>query len=552
MARFDVTVADDLGWVPDLPPQSVGPAGWSDCLNVRFVDGVAERVKGYFEGYGSPLGFARQIVQARKADGTYSWIYAHDAGVAMNVGEIHTDVSKTAATYTLAAREKPSLLRFNDRVIVNYPNQVPQYFWPIDELTNCLDLPFWNPAYKTKRMVAYREFLFALGVHNGTEWEHSTVLWSHTAEPNQLPDSWDIANPAKDAGAIQLGESADRLVDALPLGGTLYIYKENSVYACNYSGYPQIFSFTRLFENRGCLSPDCVVAVGNRHLVVDRGDIYTHDGASEQSILHKRARRWWRSELDKAYGWKTFAKHYPYQKEVWICFPSDGNTECNQVLVWNYEDNKLSRRSFKRITAIGTGYLDITDNISWDAFSGMWVTNSEAWSTTVDNWNSESTPEQWADITASWDTIIGDKNVDHFLLSVEAELVGDAPRFGFCDSTGRFGGQNFLAYVERTALAFGSADQFKRPHANLHGMKLLREVWPRVESDGPVMVQVGSQVDMDGSVYWEAPVAFEPGVDKKVDCFVSGKLLAVRFYSEQKGYWRLAGYELEVENMGTY
>lgn len=552
MPRFDVTQADDIGWVPDLPPHSMPPAAWSDCLNVRFIDGAAERVKGYFEGYGSPHGFARQIIQARKADGTYSWIYTHDAGVSMSVGEIHSDIGKLSTTYAVTGHEKPSLLRFNDRVIVNYPGLPPQYFWPIDELTKCVDLPFWPANIRTNRMVAYREFLFALGVWNGTAWEHSTVLWSHSAEPNQLPDSWNITNPAKDAGAFQLGESADRLVDALPLGGTLFIYKENSVYACNYSGYPQIFSFNRVFENRGCLSPDCVVSIGNRHLVVDRGDIYTHDGATEQSILSNRARRWWRSAIDKAYGWRTFAKHYPYQKEVWVCFPSDGSAECNQAIIWNYETNKLSRRSFKRLTAIGLGFLDVTQNIAWDDFTGMWVTNSELWSATVDNWNSEAAPEQWADVNAAWDTIIGDSNADHFLLAVEAFAVDDDPRLAFCDSTGRFGELNFEAYVERTGIAFASIDSNKRPVANLHSMKLLREVWPRVETDGPVMVQVGSQVDLDSPVYWEPPVAFTPGVDKKVDCFISGKLLAVRFFSMEKGYWRLAGYELTVEEMGTY
>jgi hypothetical protein len=553
MARIDITVADQVGWVPDQPPQILPPAAWTDCLNVRFIDGAVERVKGYFEGYGSPIGFARCIQQVRKQDGTFAWVYAHDAGLGMVVGEINTSLDKAATTYSLLDREKPSLIRFNDRVVTNYPSLAPQYLWPIDELSDFADLPFWPAALRTKRMVVFKEYLFALGIKNNTNpWEYSTILWSHTAEPDNLPDSWDITNPAKDAGAFQLGESADRIIDAVQMGGTLYIYKENSVYACVYGGYPQIFNFSRVFADRGCLSPDCVVDVGGEHLVVDRGDIYTHNGATAKSILTGRARRWWRSVVDKTYGWKTFAKVYPYQKEVWICFPTDGNVDCNEVLVWNYETNKLSRRTFKRITAIGVGYLDITDNISWDAFSGMWVTNIEAWSTTVDNWNSEANPEQWLDIMSSWDTILGDRNVDHFLMCVEAELVANDPRFGFCDSTGRFGGANFYAYVERTGLAYEGIGKERAPYANVHSMKLLREVWPRVESDGPIMVQVGSQVDADTAVYWEAPVPFQPGVDKKVDCFISGKLLAVRFFSTEKGYWRLAGYELEIEKMGTY
>lgn len=555
MSRVQITNVDDPGCLPDIPPHQLPSGAWSNCLNVRFVDGGAERTKGYFEGYGSPAGTPRAIVQARKADGTYAWVYAHDTGIGMAVGEIHSNVG-AAGTYTLAVGDKPSLLRFNDFVIANYPGRTPEYFWPIDELTDFAVLPFWPAGYKARRIIAYREFLVALGVYNGTEWEHSTVLWSHTAEPSALPDSWDIANPAKDAGAYQLGETADRLVDGVTLGGRCILYKERSVHYMEYAGYPQIFNFRPLFTDRGVLSADCVVPFstdkGKFHLVVDRGDVYIHDGATAMSILHRRARRRWRSSLDRDHGWKTFAKHYPYQREIWVVYPTDGHTECNEVLVWNYEDNRISYRSFDKLTAIGTGYLDITDNISWDDFTGMWVTNNENWNTTVFNWNSLGTPEEWSMFASTWDSIIGDKNADHFLLAVGQRSNPALPALAFADSTGRFGTADFMAFVERVGLAYWKMDRQGRPIADIQRVKLLTEVWPRVESDGPVMVQVGAKMDEDDSYLWDPPVAFQPGLHKKVDCYISGKQLAVRFFSTQKGYWRLSGYELEIKDMGTY
>lgn len=552
MARIDITNLDTPGWVPDMPPQQLPMGGFSSCKNVRFVDGSVERVKGYFEGYGTPQGTPREIIQARDADDEYVWVYAHDTGVALAKGEIHSNIGKTGSVYELEYMEKPSLLRFNDRVIVNYPNLPPQYQWPISPTDKLDDLPYFPAGVRAKRIVAFREFLLCLGVHNGTDWEHSTVLWSHSAEPNQLPDSWDISDPAKDAGAYQLGESADRLVDAEVLGNRLYIYKENSVYSVEYVGYPAIFSFKPIFKNRGILAPGCVVAFGNKHLVVDRGDIYVHNGSTEESILAGGWRRWWRLVVDRENGWRTFAKHYPYQREIWIAFPSDGKTDCDMVLVWNYENNTKALRTFNKITAIGSGYLDITDNIHWDAFTGMWVTNTDNWDTTVAHWNSMDNPEQWHEFASSWDSIIGNKNVNHFLLAVGSNNDPLVNKLAFADSTGRFGSFDFIASVERLSINYGSVDRIGRPIANLHSMKCLKEVWIRAESDGAIMVQVGTQEDINAPVSWEPPVAFQPNLHRKVDVFVSGKLLCIRFFSSQKGYWRIAGYELEIEEMGVY
>lgn len=551
--RIDINNLASVGWVPDIPPHQLPAEAASSVSNLRFVDGAAERVLGYFEGYGSPHGTAREIIQARDSIGDYVWIYAHDTGVSMAKGEIHSIIDKAATTYSLADGEKVSLFRFNDRVIVNYPSLAPQVLWPITPTTDLVDLPAFPANVRCKRMVAFREYIFALGLWNGTAWEESSVLWSHTAEPNALPDSWDINNPAKDAGAFQLGETADPIVDAVVLGSRLYIFKENSTYVCEYVGYPTIFTFKRIFSNVGMLTPGCGVSFADKQLVVGRGDIYVHNGSTIESLLANGWQRWWRTSLSKEYGWKAFVKHYAYQSEVWVVFPTDGHEECNMALTYNYKNGTKSLRAFDAITAIGVGYLDVADHIAWDDFTGMWVTTSDNWSTTVNNWNTSDNMEDWTMFQSNWDTILGNKNVDHFLLAVgQQDGDSDARRFAFADSTGRFGVKDFRAEYERTGLAYGSVDRQGRPLANLHSVKLLREVWPRVDSDGPIMVQVGAQEDVTSPINWQPPVAFDNSVTRKVDVFVSGKLLSIRFFSYEKGWWRLFGYELEVETLGKY
>lgn len=552
MARIDITQNGSIGWIPDLPHHELPMAAFTGCRNVRFTDGACERVRGYFEGYGQPLGFARNIIQVRDASGDYYWAYAFDDGVGMSHGETHSDISKAGATYALADGEKPSLLRFNDRLIVNYPGLAPQYMWPINDASTLVDLPFFPANTTVKRMVAFREFLVGLGVTTAAGTEHSTVLWSTAADAGQLPDSWDIADPAKDAGAFQLGEGGDRIVDAVVLGDKLIIYKENSIWAMEYVGYPQIFSFRKLFSSVGLLTPMAALAFNDKHVFIGKGDVVVHDGNSMKSLLAGGWQRWFRQALDKAIGWKAYVQHYAYQNEVWIVFPSDGRGECDTVLVWNYLNETKAIRTFNAVTAIGVGYLDIADNIFWDDFMGMWFSNTDEWNTIVSNWNSIENPEQWAEFASSWDTIIGNRNVDHMMMCVQSANDPLVPRFAFVDSTGRFGNSDFRAELERRNITIGGVDRQGMPLASLHEMKCLREVWVRAETDGPMFVQVGTQEDVDMPVTWEPPMVFDPRYHKKVDCFVSGKVLAVRFFSTEKGYWRLQGYELTLEKMGVY
>lgn len=549
--RIDVTQNGSIGWLPDLPHHELPMAAFTDCENVRFTDGAAERVRGYFEGYGQPLGFARKILQVRDADGDYYWAYAYDDGVAMSKGELHGSIGKGGTTYALAEGEKPSLFRFNDRLIVNYPGIAPQYMWPISNAGTLADLPYFPANTTVTRMVAFREFLVGLGVTTASGAEHSTVLWSTAADAGQLPDSWDISDPAKDAGAFQLGEDGDRIVDAAVLGDKLIIYKENSIWAMEYVGYPAIFSFRRLFSGVGLLTADAVMAFDDKHVFIGRGDVFVHDGQSMKSLLANGWQRWFRQAIDKERGWKAYIQQYAYQNEMWIVFPSDGSEECNTVLVWNYLNDTKALRSFPKLTALGIGYLDIADNITWDDFQGLWFAQTEEWDETAANWNGIANPEDWSEFASSWDTIIGNRNVNHMLMGVSTQDGSDA-RFAFTDSTGRFGNHNFRAELERRNITYGSVDRQGRPLANLHEMKCLREVWVRAETDGPLFVQVGTQEDVDMPVTWEPPMVFDPRYHKKVDCFVSGKVLAIRFFSLEKGYWRLQGYELTIEKMGVY
>lgn len=105
-------------------------------------------------------------------------------------------------------------------------------------------------------------------------------------------------------------------------------------------------------------------------------------------------------------------------------------------------------------------------------------------------------------------------------------------------------GVDIRASAERIGMHLGEPDR----------VKLLRGVWLRI--DGPagteVSVEVGAAMAPDESPTWQTAQTFTVGTSAKVDCFASGRYLALRLSSVGGGVWRLRGLELDVALQGGY
>jgi hypothetical protein len=105
------------------------------------------------------------------------------------------------------------------------------------------------------------------------------------------------------------------------------------------------------------------------------------------------------------------------------------------------------------------------------------------------------------------------------------------------DRTNTFDGTAMIVKLERTGLFFDSIDQ----------VKMCTGVRISMNSSGPVNVYVGSQFSTDDGVTWEGPFEFDPDTQYKIDCRVSGRLLAFKIESTTDIGWRLTSYDMEVK-----
>jgi hypothetical protein len=209
--------------------------------------------------------------------------------------------------------------------------------------------------------------------------------------------------------------------------------------------------------------------------------------------------------------------------EVWCCYPSPGNTWADKAVVWNWKTGAIGFKSLGGLTYMTTGV--VPDNVSSD----LWTM-----------------PGSWEDLDKRW----GERNFtpaqeNQLIVSYDGNFIA---QHGIRESAN---GTPIPAMLERTGLGI----PFKQGQPpDMSSMKFLRNVWPRISGTigAVVNVEVGYQMEVDGPVTWYPPKEYVIGTTKKIDCLVSGRLLAVRFSSNTNMTWRLHGYELDVSLGGNW
>lgn len=80
---------------------------------------------------------------------------------------------------------------------------------------------------------------------------------------------------------------------------------------------------------------------------------------------------------------------------------------------------------------------------------------------------------------------------------------------------------------------------------------LCSEMWINA-SGAPLNFFVGVQETPEGPITWGGPFSYAPGIDRKIEPLVSGKLLSWRVESNVSAPWRLNSLELTLQKMGRY
>jgi len=380
----------------------------------------------------------------------------------------------------------------------------------------------WTASEECKSMRAFRSFLVALNVTKSGINYSRLVKWSTEAALQTTPTSWDENSATVDAGEYELADTKGGILDGLPLRDTFMIYKEDSIYGMTYVGTPFIFSFRQLSPSVGALSKNCVAEFDGGHFILGNGDVYVNDGQKVQSILPHKIRDYIFGEIDGANFKRSFVVADYGNTEMWACFPTPASStnQCNKAVVWNWTNQAFTIRDLPDLAHIGYGTIDDPNSFT------TWAAAIPTWSSALGTW------------TSTWSQ---SENVLVMASPTDTKLYRNA-------SGNREDTSDMTSFISRTGMTMNSQQQNDQST-----VKRIKAIWPKMEvtgSDNTVNVYVGTQNSTEEAVSWSSPVEFNPDTQSKVSVRKSGKLYGVKFESTGDFYWRLDGYEIELDDAG--
>lgn len=506
-----------IGVNRDLSAHELPNNAWTDARNARFLDGLAYQFYGHGEVYASPAYAPQHLLPCTVAGARY-WIYATAGKVfAVTISggvAVHTDITHLTPRTGVVNQWTSTLLSGIPILNSGDTTHVPMS-WNLNLGNKFVDLANWPANTYCKSLRAFRNYLVALNVTKaGTNYPFM-VKWSHPADPGSVPSSWDHTDATKDAGETDLAEGTDPIVDGLQLRDAFMIYKEGSCWRMDYTGGAYVFRFSKVLGTSGALNRNCIVEVDGFHVVLTGSDVVVHDGQSVVSVLDKQTRRYLFQNIDVDGAGRCFVFKNPFFNEVFICYPSIGNTSCDMAMVWNYVDKTVSFREIPNLHHAGFGPVD-------NGLQGLWSQDSAPWDSDLSLWGGPDF------VPGTARTIMASANTKLYLLDASSSFDGVIPS----------------AYLERRGMSFGAPER----------VKLVRGIRPRIvgSTGQTVNVRIGASDDPFADPTWGPLMQHTIGQTVANDCLVSGRYIAVRFETGSAYQWRLDSYDLDIELQGMW
>lgn len=498
------------GLALDIPPNEVGPNYYTGGSNVLFRNGFAERIGGRRAAYTqNTVDPVLHLLNVRAPGGITEsnfWLaFGVDEVQALETSNINDVSGLTLSSVANAWQWATTLL--NNLPCFTNGLDAPRY-WGGDVGVDFADLPGWPAGTVCKSLVAFKFHLFALDIDGPSGHFESQILWSSAAAAGNVPSSWTAA-ATNDAGSTIAADTPGPCMCAVPLQDTLLVFKRSSLYGISYVGRPGIFSTRLLDAARGALTRHAAVDVGGRVLVVTDGDVMLTDGTNWESVAQGRVRDHIFSQLDQASYENLFVVGDRAKGEVWICYPTTGNTYCTEAVVYNVAADTFGVRALDGVSYAAVGVVnDQAQDESWNA-------DAEAWDDDSSFWNS-------ANFSLANEQLITARDSAELVLEDDETAVAIA------------------ASVERLDLTMGEPERKKfarRLHVRTNG------------TPGPLYCRVGARNSVTDSVTWDTERVLVPPASF-VNVRAQGKFLGVQIRGQDVDVWQVSGFDLEYEQRG--
>jgi len=459
------------------------------------------------------------IMHVGDISGDYWLVMGRNKAYAFD-GNVFTDVSSAGGYPGLVAGSELlwSGCMLGRIPIVNNPQHYPEYWSPPAPGNSLQPLMYdstrtWADFGLSAKVVrSHKNFLFALNLQEGPTEFPSAYRWSHPADINGLPFSWDPDDNSSIAGRAQIGANYGEIIDGLTLRDSFAIYSENGINILDLSGDEFIWRRRELSSSIGLISRNCIAEIKGVHFFLGDGDILRNDGNSIESIVHGRIQRQFTARLNADAFDTSYVVRNNVTKEIWFCVPEIDSPYPNVAYIYNWKDDSWAVKEIPLGIAFANYGPQNQPPSTWDSAQGTWDQQVGPWG------SRRRTPLD--------DTIVGVNNQDSSLYIIDPK--------GFIN-TG-----DISCILERTDF----------PLEDLNDVTTITSVYPHIQGTNPVSIQLGSQKIAGGPVRWKPARQFIPGQDRKIDIRTTGALHCWRIKSIGTGTFNISGMDFEYVPAG--
>lgn len=525
------------GIISDVAPFDAPANAWTSGNNVRFASGKVQRTA-VFRTADNHLTNPTPmfLFGAQKATGDYVILCNNDGKLTKWKAEVKTEVTPTGGGVT--TNTKPFTgTTLGNVLYVNRETEVPYgYRDPTDTIFQ--PLTGWDATWRCKSLRAFSNVLLALNVTKGSNDYPQMVKWSDVATAGAFPGSWDITDTTKRAGENILTDLKTPIVDGLALGETFFLYAADEVWAIQFIGGRQFFSFKKRFEGKGAINQNCIVEAGGYHYVFGRDDIYRHNGIALESLIDGRVRDAIFPNLVDANTYKVFVVHDPRRQDILFCYESNhaecaykNTVGCNRAAIYNYRANTW-------------GFMDLPGATSATNVS---LAKGLAWSTIADT---------WSNLGGSWQSMAGGDGLRYVVMALPADAtrVGIAwARLEALDAADTSTLPYVLSSLNKGSWVTRVGLDLDELLTDIVGYKRLLSCHPQLRAKGtPVTASFtfGASNTPDGSVVWGAPQTFNTSTGYKIDSRLGGRYLAYKVSVDAIRDFDLSGMNLVLAITG--
>lgn len=507
----------NLGVNLDKIPSGLDPKFFSTATNARFDRGRARSFAG--DSQISAVAGTYYYLLPVQGEVFYYWYLASTTGIKEWDGNTLVDRTNVLGAYTGVKRDRWNGGHFHGIPILNNGIDPPQYLLSPGSGA-FLDLPWdsgntWRDKnWSAKVIRTWRNFVIALNVDKDGSYDPHLFIWSDAADPGTIPTTWDKDDVNNLAGEYPLSDTNGHLVDAMPLGRDLIVYKEDAIYRVSFVSSPNIFRFDLITDEYGMRAQGCAIDVGGAHIVVGHNGVFIHDGSTITPLAYGRVSEYLFGDLSGVEYSQMYLSANPSQYEVWICYPDQSaDVFPNKCMVFNHKDNAFYPRELASETAFITPGVDLE-------------------STGADE------IQELTGTIAAQDWRYNDRTYNPTLLRLHG---CSGSKFKKYDVGTTFDGSNPTCKIERKGLSLG-----RRTNAD----KIVTAMYPEMEASAAVDFYVGHQLNVGAAVTWEGPFSFNPNTDKVLEPFVCGPLIAWKLQSTDGTDWEISGINFEYEIEG--